>query len=303
MIAAQAAILTERDSQAMPQVEHEILRGDLSQVPLREIVEAISQQSISGRLLLSQGFLLVAAYFENGELVHVRAESEQGLEGLLGAFAWTSGNFVLEFDAGAPAHTLRVGGGELVLRGMRRRAGWDSIRKDQPTPGMVFWLPAQGDRTQGSISLSHVEARVLELVDSGRTLADIARASGLGEALTAHTLARLLAAGLVTTNPPRGRRCATGRSRTTIVRRRASWRVALSSLNPLAVLGAGTGLGELTLRVLGALERPFSVHELVDLLGCTEEQVRAAVELLMEAGLVSCAVVQRTLEGLELSPA
>lgn len=283
----------------MSQTEHEIRRGDLSQVALEEIVEAISQESISGRLLLSQGFRVVSAYFEDGELVHVGAHNDQGLEELLCAFAWVSGNFVLEFDAAAPARTQRVGGAELILRGMRQRDGWDSNKKRLPTPDTVLWLPAMGHRAQSSISLSSVEARVLELVNSRRTLGEIAGASGLGLALTTRTFARLLAAGLVTTNPPQARCLETGSARTIVVRRRASWQVALGSLNPFAVLGAGTRRGDLNFRVLEALESPLSIRELVDQLGCSEEHVRGAVEGLVEAGLVSCATVQRTSEGLE----
>ncbi len=287
----------------MSEADCEILRGELSQVTLEEIVAAIGRERVTGRLLLSQGFRLVSAYFEAGELVHVGADSDAGLGELLCAFTWTSGNFVLELEAEAPARTEHVGSAELILQGMRLRDGWDSVRKNLPLPDAVLWLPAAGHRAHGSISLSGAEARVLELVDSNRTLADIARASGLGGALTGHILARLLAAGLVTTNPPRGRCLQMADSRTTIVRRRASWRVVLGSLNPFTTLGTVARPGDLVFRVLEALERPLPVEELCCCLECSEEQVETALELLLEAGLVSCTVMRRTCEGLEPSPA
>jgi hypothetical protein len=287
----------------MWQTDYEILRGELAQVALEEIVAAIGQERVSGRLFLSQGFRAVSAYFEDGELVHVGGGGDEDLGSLLCAFAWTSGNFVLEIDAGAPAHTQRVGSAELILQGMRVRDSWDTMRKSLPLPDAVLWLPAAGRRAHGSISLNGAEARVLELVDSNRTLAEIARASGLGGALTGHILARLLAAGLVTTNPPRGRCLQVADSRDTIVRRRASWRVVLGSLNPFAVLGAVARPGDLVFRVLEALERPLSVQELCSCLECSEEQVETALELLVEAGFVSCTVMRRTCEGLEPSPA
>lgn len=287
----------------MWQTDYEILRGELAQVALEEIVTAIGQERVSGRLLLSQGFRFVSAYFEDGELVHVEGGSDEDLGGLLCAFAWTSGNFVLEIDAEAPAHTQRVGSAELILQGMRQRDGWATMRKNLPLSDAVLWLPAAGHRAHGSISLNGAEARILELVDSNRTLAEIARASGLGGALTGHILARLLAAGLVTTNPPRGRYLQVAESRETIVRRRASWRVVLGCLNPFAVLGAVARPGDLVFRVLEALDHPLSVQELCRCLACSEDQIETALELLVEAGFVSCTVMQRTCRGLEPSPA
>ncbi|MCL4466789.1 MAG: DUF4388 domain-containing protein [Chloroflexi bacterium] len=287
----------------MSQADYEILRGELSHVALEEIIAAIGQERVKGRLLLSQGFRLVSAYFEDGELVHVGADGDQCLEELLCAFTWTSGNFVLELEAEAPAHTQRVGSAELILQGMRLRDGSNTIAKNLSLRDAILWLPTTGDRAHGSISLSPAEARVLELVDCRRTLAEIARASGLGDALTTHVLTRLLAAGLVTTNPPRGRCLQSGDSRMTIVRRRATWRVVLGSLSPFAVLGSVARPGDLVFQVLEALESPVSIHELCDLLGCSVEQVGMAIDQLAEAGLVSCTVVRRTCEGLKPSPA
>lgn len=147
----------------MPGLDNEILRGELAQVALEDIVAAIGRERITGRLLLSQGFRIVSVYFECGDLVHVGGDSDAALDELLCAFAWTSGDFGLELEAEAPARTERVGSAELILQGMRLRDGWDSMRNNLPLPDAVLWLPTVGHRGHGSISLSGVEARVLEI--------------------------------------------------------------------------------------------------------------------------------------------
>jgi hypothetical protein len=69
------------------------LSGELSKVNLGNLLQLVKTGGLTGKITFSQGAKLATVYILDGIPVHAETEGEDGVEGLMELFLWTSGAF------------------------------------------------------------------------------------------------------------------------------------------------------------------------------------------------------------------
>jgi len=144
------------------------LTGDLSELPLSDLIEMTALGGKTGRLLVSSpdGALAGTLDFSNGRLVDAACGELVAEKAFYALLAVEAGAF--EFDGDAP-----VGGGEgllptrtLLMEGMRRLDVVERLRRRLPAPALVRFLGGEAE--------DEAEASVLAYLGPGsRRLGDI----------------------------------------------------------------------------------------------------------------------------------
>ena len=144
------------------------LKGDLSELPLSDLIEMTALGGKTGRLLISSpdGTLAGTLDFSSGKVVGVACGELDAEKAFYALLAVEGGAF--EFDGDAP-----VGGGEellpartMLMEGMRRLDIVERLRRRLPAPALV--------RLLGGDAEDDAEASVLAQLGPGsRRLGDI----------------------------------------------------------------------------------------------------------------------------------
>lgn len=98
-----------------------VLAGDLAQVDISNVIQAISHSRMSGRLNISTPTGNGEVYFVNGVPVHAKSGSLQGDECLLTMMICRHGNFRFDPDIEAEKKTVRQKTDVLMLKGVLLR--------------------------------------------------------------------------------------------------------------------------------------------------------------------------------------
>lgn len=69
------------------------LSGELSKVNLPNLLQLVKTGGLTGKITFSQGARLATIFIRDGVPVHAETEGEDGVEGLMELFLWTSGAF------------------------------------------------------------------------------------------------------------------------------------------------------------------------------------------------------------------
>lgn len=126
------------------------IEGDLKDIGLGTIVQAICIERRKGRLLLNCREQEGAIFFDNGEIVHASLGDLEGVEAIYKLLTWNSGWFRLTDQAEVPQHTIRMNWNHLLLDGLRRM---DEKHRNEGDP----------TREKGELSQAHKEEdRLLE---------------------------------------------------------------------------------------------------------------------------------------------
>ena len=94
--------------------------GDLQDMDVSSIIAVNCNQMNQARLQIWHRGREARVFFEDGNIVHMTLDSQEG-EGVISELlSWTEGTFYLERGISAPERTVTTGWSELVLRGMQR---------------------------------------------------------------------------------------------------------------------------------------------------------------------------------------
>ncbi len=96
------------------------IEGDLKDIGLGTIVQAICIERRKGRLLLNCREQEGVIFFDNGEIVHASLGDLEGVEAIYKLLTWNSGWFRLTEQMEVPRHTIRMNWNHLLLDGLRR---------------------------------------------------------------------------------------------------------------------------------------------------------------------------------------
>jgi len=173
----------------------EMLRGDISQVPLPDVLRLLVGSRQTGRLDLLDGASAGAIYLESGTLIHAVNGAQMGEAAVFSLMAWQEGGFSFVPDQAAPEESISTSTDHLLEEGSRKAREWAEVMRALPGLDAVFRLSPSG--SPSGVSLEPNEWQVLAQVDGARDVSDIADALGWDDFDVASVLARLVTGGLL----------------------------------------------------------------------------------------------------------
>ncbi|MCJ7715124.1 MAG: DUF4388 domain-containing protein [Anaerolineales bacterium] len=184
----------------------EVLRGNLAQLSLMDILQMLSAGNRSGLLDIHQGTKKGEIYLQNGTLVHAVTGKYLGEKGLFTLIGWMEGDFSFTPDIEAPEKSIEETTEQILLEAARQAGQWEDIKEILSTTDAVFNISASG--STNTVSLKPIEWQVLAQVNGERSGFDIADLLELHEFEVAKIIYSLTTAGLLhevagATNPLR----------------------------------------------------------------------------------------------------
>ena len=173
----------------------EVLGGDLSQVPLPDVLRLLVGSRQTGRLDLLDGASAGAVYLESGHVVHAVNDAQMGEAAVFSLMAWQEGSFRFVPNQSTPEASITTSTDQLLEEGSRKSKEWAEIMRVLPGMDAVFRLSPSG--SPGAVSLDPTEWQVLAQIDGVRDVVDISEALGWDEFQVARVLVRLVTGGLL----------------------------------------------------------------------------------------------------------
>jgi hypothetical protein len=173
----------------------EVLRGNLTKLPLLDILSLLSLRRQTGRLELENGSQSGEIYLTDGNLVHSVTGAQEGEAAIYTMMSWLQGDFNFIPDADAPEESITTHTEQLLLEGARRVEEWADIKKAIPSTNVVFKFSPSG--SPDAVSLEPNEWQVLTQVNGARSVTEIAGVLGRDEFTVAKVLYGLISAGLL----------------------------------------------------------------------------------------------------------
>jgi DNA-binding PadR family transcriptional regulator len=164
-----------------------ILRGDLRQYHLPDLLRLIVSGKHSGRLTITDGRQIRTLTFKKGQPVcatsrrqdepHIPpAAPEQVLSGICDLFRWQEGQFTFDQEMGTEEFCvpMQMSAEDLILCGCRWVDNWTIIQRLIPSADTIFELGI-GAARRDALTLSAVEEQIVAAVDGVKDVATIAR--------------------------------------------------------------------------------------------------------------------------------
>ncbi len=172
--------------------------GTLEAVPLSDLLVHLEASGQEGELRLETPHGLARLWFRDGYLLDAEAGDATGEAAVLRALTATAGTYTIEIK---PIERLRViheSIPALLGRSKRRSEDWQRLVAEMPSLDTVLWLDAARYEAMKS-RVPPVDAKLLELVDSRRTIVDIVDDSGFDAIAALERLAWYIRARLLRT--------------------------------------------------------------------------------------------------------
>src|SRR4051812_31469641 len=83
-----------------------MVEGDLMDLTLPTLLQALAQENSTAQLRLQHGMVCGALYLQEGSLVHATGAQSVGDDALLELLGWTAGRFRIVRDTEARPHTV-----------------------------------------------------------------------------------------------------------------------------------------------------------------------------------------------------
>ncbi len=173
----------------------EVLKGNLEQLPLIDVLKMLSSSDRTGKLSLSQGRIRGEIYLHQGSLVHAATGAQMGERAVYTMMGWMDGGFSFTPDVDAPEESVELATEQILLEAARKNEEWRDIKKMIPTSDIIFKLSPTG--SPETVSLEPTEWQVLAQVNGKRSIEDLSRILGRNEFEIAKILYSLTKAGLL----------------------------------------------------------------------------------------------------------
>jgi DNA-binding PadR family transcriptional regulator len=183
-----------------------ILRGDLRDFHLPDLIKLIVSGKHSGTLTVTDGVVRRTLSFREGQPTCASSHRPDGevrdadlvKNDIYDLFRWQEGTFALNQLKGPQdgCVVLRTSPQDLILAGARWVDNWTTIQRAVPSPDTVFER-REGEVRPENLDLREEECRVLDALDGLRDATAAARACELTEFETSKILYGLHAVGLV----------------------------------------------------------------------------------------------------------
>lgn len=173
----------------------EVLRGNLAQLSLLDILRMLSTGNRSGRLDIRQGAKSGEIYLKNGNIVHSVTGTQLGEKGVYTLMGWLEGDFSFTPNIEPPERSIDTTTEQLLLEAGRQAEQWEDIKDVLSSTDAVFNISPSG--STNTVSLKPIEWQVLAQVNGERSVIEIAEFLELHEFEVARIIFSLTTAGLL----------------------------------------------------------------------------------------------------------
>ena len=173
----------------------EVLKGNLAQLSLLDIIKMFNAGRRTGRLDIRQGSKTGEIYLQNGSLVHAVTGIQLGEAGVYTLLGWLEGDFSFTPDIEAPEQSISLSTEQMLLEASRQAEQWEDIKEIISSTEAVFNISPAG--STNTVSLKPIEWQVLAQVNGQRSIIDIAETLELHEFEVAKIIFSLTTAGLL----------------------------------------------------------------------------------------------------------
>jgi len=173
----------------------EVLKGDLAQLSLLDILKMLSAGKRSGRLDIHQGAKSGEIYLQDGTLVHAVSGTHLGEQVVYTLMGWLEGDFSFTPDVEAPEQSINASSEQILLEAARQADQWRDIKDVLSSTDTVFNISATG--STNTVSLKPIEWQVLAQINGERSVIEIADLLDLQEFEVAKIIYGLTTAGLL----------------------------------------------------------------------------------------------------------
>jgi hypothetical protein len=173
----------------------EVLKGNLAQLSLLDILKMLSSGNRSGRLDMHQGSKSGEIYLQHGSLVHAVTGAQIGEKGVYTLLGWLEGDFSFTPDIEAPEQSVSLPTEQILLEAARQAEQWEDIKEVISSTEAVFNISPSG--STNTVSLKPIEWQILAQVNGQRSVIEIAEILELHEFEVAKIIFSLTTAGLL----------------------------------------------------------------------------------------------------------
>ncbi len=149
------------------------LSGELAKVNLANLLQLVKTGGLTGKITFSQGATVATVSIRGGLPIHAHVEGEEGVDGLMELFLWTSGSFsfneeevddIVTIDDADPDLSFE----RLLKEGLSYREAKDYLDENSITPRTIM----KPTGTAVSLAKQVLSAPGLERLDGKKTLAE-----------------------------------------------------------------------------------------------------------------------------------
>jgi hypothetical protein len=173
----------------------EVLKGNLAQLSLLDILLMLSSGYRTGRLDVRQGTKTGEIYLQEGSIIHAATGTKMGEKGLFTLMGWVEGEFSFSPDIEAPEQSVDTATEELLLQASRQAEQWEDIKDVISSTDAVFNINPSGSTS--TVSLKPLEWQVLAQINGQNSVVEVAEILGLHEFEVAKVFYSLTTAGLL----------------------------------------------------------------------------------------------------------
>ncbi len=153
------------------------IRGDLENTRCPEIIKILSLGKRTGRLLLNKGAETGNIYFQDGNIVHAKCGTIEGLKAIFELTIWTAGEYSFFVDDRPDNVTIDMALDTILSEASERIRQMDRITSLIPSSNIVYAL--EPDISEPEFSLKSIQWRVISNINGERSISDIAQMIGL----------------------------------------------------------------------------------------------------------------------------
>ena len=173
----------------------EVLRGNLAQLSLLDILKMLSSGKRSGRLDIRQAGKTWEIYLDLGNIVHAVTGTQMGDKGVYTLMGWLEGDFSFSPNIPSPDQSINTSTEQLMLEASRLAELWEDIKDVLSSTEAVFKISPSG--STNTVSLKPIEWQVLAQINGERSVIEIGEILDLHEFEVARIIYSLASAGLL----------------------------------------------------------------------------------------------------------
>ena len=173
----------------------EVLKGNLAQLSLLDILKMLSMGNRSGRLDINQAGKSGEIYLEQGNLVHAVTGTQIGEVSIYTLLGWLEGDFSFTPDVDPPERSINITTEQILLDASRQAEQWEDIKEVVASTDLIFNISPYG--STDTVSLKPIEWQVLAQINGERSILEVAEILDLHEFEVARIVYSLTTAGLL----------------------------------------------------------------------------------------------------------
>lgn len=171
-------------------------QGSLNELPLSDIVQLVAVSGKTGMFSMTHASEKGYVYIHNGQITHAKLGEIEGEDAIYALALWSQGSFQFSPGVESEDRTISRSNTNLLLEAARRSDEWKILSKKIPATDSVPVLVAR-EGTEGQVTLTPLEWKVVTKTDGLRSIEEIARALKTSAFDVAKTLYGLVTAELV----------------------------------------------------------------------------------------------------------